>query len=661
MIKKVFGNNFGNDAQKIMSFLYQIILVINSYPFRQIHLAMKQLLLFFLVFLSFQTYSQIVILEGCTSSEYNVNGPYYLSGTDAGGRNIYEANYSVSSSCMGYCNPQYIQYNYNQWVIRAGILSLASNEATSTPDPPTTGWVKASYSPCAAAPTIRYPGTVSSTNCTGCFWNDPATWEGGVVPSATDHVLINGNVLLDTDASCLNLTISPGKLLDDTGDRSLNVRGKFVNNGFLDVAAFTLGGYSIPQTLDGTKLNTRSLTIDNKAGVTLAGNLSVLAPAISSANNVHLVSGFIDIGNFDLTCNGVDIVGFYSLKIYQRIVTSGTGSVKYVLPGGAINKEFIIGKALLGQYGFASENFTPVTITGTANSSSAAPVTISVRVASRNTEHPDPENAQSLDAEWYITSDHISLEQPFNLKFGWPALNPLMPVGFDVTNIYVKRWAGNDWENKTGSKYYETYQPAGYGITVENVSQFSAWGVFDSETTLPVTLVDFAVINENKSAFLTWKTSGEENSRNFEIQYSTDSKAWSTIGDVKAAGESRDMQHYTYTHSFPAEGLNYYRLKMIDQDGTFAFSRVQALRMYSGGNAFLYPNPVSEHIQLRNVNFGEISTAEVVNDAGKVVSRIDNQFEKGISVKNIPSGHYILRIYTRDGLKFLDRFVIGSH
>ncbi|MCF2489217.1 T9SS type A sorting domain-containing protein [Dyadobacter sp. CY347] len=620
---------------------------------------MKQLLLLYFVFLSFQTYSQIVILEGCTSSEYNVNGPYYLSGTDAGGRNIYEANYSVSSSCMGYCNPQFIQYNYNQWVIRAGILSLASNDASSSPDPPTTGWVKASYSPCAAAPSLRYPGTVSSKNCEGCSWNDPATWEGGVVPAATDHVVINGNVLLDTDASCLNLTIGSGKSLDDTGDRSFQVKGKFMNEGLLEVAAFTLGGYNIQQTLDGTKLNTRSLTIDNKAGVTLTGNLSVLASPVSSANNVHLVSGFIDIGNFDLTCNGVDIIGFYSRTVYQRIVTTGTGSLKYVVPGGAINKEFLIGKALLGQNGFASENFTPVTITGTANSSSSAPVTIAVRVASRNPAHPDPENTQSLDAEWNITSDHVSLEQPFSLKFGWPALNPLMPVGFDLTNIYVKRWGGTDWENKAGPKYSETFPTVGYGITVENVTQFSAWGVFDSETTLPVNLVDFAVSNEAKSVLLTWKTSGEENSRNFEIQHSTDSKAWSAIGDVKAAGESQEVQHYTYTHSFPAEGLNYYRLKMIDRDESFAFSRVLSVRMNAGENAFLYPNPVSDHIQFRNVNFQEISKAEVVNDAGKVVSRIDSQFEKGISVKNIPSGHYIFRIYSRDGLKFLDRFVIG--
>ena len=79
------------------------------------------------------------------------------------------------------------------------------------------------------------------------------------------------------------------------------------------------------------------------------------------------------------------------------------------------------------------------------------------------------------------------------------------------------------------------------------------------------------------------------NASHYELQRSTDGNQYSTIATVAARGSN---SRYAYTDASPAEGDNYYRLKLVDMDGTFTYSTVAIVQLSCGqAQLLVYPNP----------------------------------------------------------------------
>ncbi|MCZ4501189.1 MAG: Por secretion system C-terminal sorting protein, partial [Marmoricola sp.] len=117
---------------------------------------------------------------------------------------------------------------------------------------------------------------------------------------------------------------------------------------------------------------------------------------------------------------------------------------------------------------------------------------------------------------------------------------------------------------------------------------------FCIDSPLPVTLVSFSVEEEAGTAQLKWATAEETNADRFDIQRSVNTKNWSTIGEKAAAGESKALLNYSFSDVAPLNGINYYRLKMIDKDDTFAYSSIKSAKFEIMTKLLaLYPNPVS--------------------------------------------------------------------
>lgn len=122
-----------------------------------------------------------------------------------------------------------------------------------------------------------------------------------------------------------------------------------------------------------------------------------------------------------------------------------------------------------------------------------------------------------------------------------------------------------------------------YTIYVDNPNQSGdpvgvIWdlqgGADVSCTVLPVELLGFNVENMGSSNELNWRTATEEHSDIFELQRSFDAQEFTTISILDAAGNSQSIIEYSYVDHSPQQGVNYYRLKQVDQDGTFAYSDV---------------------------------------------------------------------------------------
>lgn len=112
---------------------------------------------------------------------------------------------------------------------------------------------------------------------------------------------------------------------------------------------------------------------------------------------------------------------------------------------------------------------------------------------------------------------------------------------------------------------------------------------------LPVQLLSFNAIADQAAqrALLNWQVAAEYKVVSYVVERSTDARLFKALGSLAATGK-RD---YTFTDATPVQGVNYYRLKMKDADGTYAYSEVKPLLFRNAGEAYvIYPNPVNKEL-----------------------------------------------------------------
>lgn len=167
---------------------------------------------------------------------------------------------------------------------------------------------------------------------------------------------------------------------------------------------------------------------------------------------------------------------------------------------------------------------------------------------------------------------------------------------------------------------------------------------------LPVTLVSFSAKKEGAVANLSWSTSAEVNSDYFELQHSRDAKSWLLLSKFGAGSKSSSLKSYGYMQSNPAIGTNYYRLKMVDKDLSFAYSRIQELVFTKDMNLVLYPNPVIDKVRIQADDWSEISGLALLNSQG--VSFFESKgktLSHEIDMKRFSAGIYLLQLTKTNG------------
>lgn len=182
---------------------------------------------------------------------------------------------------------------------------------------------------------------------------------------------------------------------------------------------------------------------------------------------------------------------------------------------------------------------------------------------------------------------------------------------------------------------------------------------YDSDP-LPVKLISFsAKTGTEDNVTLRWSTSEEVDALQFEIQHSTDSRKWETLGTENAANAS--YSNYQFRHHNPVDGVNYYRLKNIDIDGSFEFSHIVSVRVnreISGGK--IYPNPAPANTDLYFDLPGiEIAEVGIYDLSGRWVnSQKLSQTANTIRTNNLNEGLYILKITDTNGKSIRKTLVI---
>lgn len=197
----------------------------------------------------------------------------------------------------------------------------------------------------------------------------------------------------------------------------------------------------------------------------------------------------------------------------------------------------------------------------------------------------------------------------------------------------------------------------------QNTSEFSN-NIILTEDPMPVVLVSFTARASEGVTLLNWATSAEINSARFEVQHSTDAAAFQAIGLVTASGESSGIRRYHFSHPAPLAGINYYRLKMIDRDGTFAYSAVVSVRVSGGFELLAYPNPATSQLKLKREGTLRIRSAKLVSALGVVLAMADStestSTELSLPVGDVPAGFYVISVVYENGVQESKKIVIGK-
>ncbi len=161
---------------------------------------------------------------------------------------------------------------------------------------------------------------------------------------------------------------------------------------------------------------------------------------------------------------------------------------------------------------------------------------------------------------------------------------------------------------------------------------------------LPVELKSFTTVMQGKSVLLHWQTASESNNQGFEVMHSKDGIKWEMLGFVSGHGTSLETYHYSYLHSNPAIRNNYYRLRQIDHDGSFEFSKVVSIFIADSDKLLrIFPTITEGMINIENPS-NEPMQISVFNSAGQLVlAANDANF---LDISSLDEGLYFVRLRT---------------
>ncbi len=119
---------------------------------------------------------------------------------------------------------------------------------------------------------------------------------------------------------------------------------------------------------------------------------------------------------------------------------------------------------------------------------------------------------------------------------------------------------------------------------------------------LPIELLSFDAVKNDKKVDITWATSSEKDNAYFTVEKSKDAISFEPLTHVNAAGNTNSIAYYAEADQNPYNGLSYYRLKQTEKTGTYTYSNPVAVNYtYDDEGITIFPNPSEGDITL-NIN-----------------------------------------------------------
>jgi len=191
-------------------------------------------------------------------------------------------------------------------------------------------------------------------------------------------------------------------------------------------------------------------------------------------------------------------------------------------------------------------------------------------------------------------------------------------------------------------------------LTYNFTTGFSGFGAGIPSVALPIGLLDFEGRLQQQNVALQWTTVSEEGAKSFGIERSYDGVRFENIGYVAAIGTSHSPHRYVFTDTSIARDKNFYRLREIDLDDKFTYSKVIQVNGAPQRNPFtVSPSPFTtgldilfartpvENINIRLLDMtGRTLLRRYNSPSGQPLLHID------LSGLSLPAGVYLLEVRT---------------
>lgn len=163
---------------------------------------------------------------------------------------------------------------------------------------------------------------------------------------------------------------------------------------------------------------------------------------------------------------------------------------------------------------------------------------------------------------------------------------------------------------------------------------------------LPVTLLDFQATKYGTGVTLNWSATQESGFSHYEIERSTNGSQFNQIARI--SGTNRHSYNMA-DNQLPSAKTVYYRLKMVDIDGQFKYSKIVPVKLFNASGALLFPNPAQDQLGIKlQQSISRNSAVQVLDATGRIVLRQTIQATSTNSVeldiRHLAPGRYLIQI-----------------
>jgi photosystem II stability/assembly factor-like uncharacterized protein len=224
-----------------------------------------------------------------------------------------------------------------------------------------------------------------------------------------------------------------------------------------------------------------------------------------------------------------------------------------------------------------------------------------------------------------------------------------------IGGVYLSEDEGLTW-NLVFDKVAESFAQDSAGFIYAGTTD----GIYRiHESALPVELVSFNTSVNGNIVLLNWTTASEINNKGFEIQRLDDSmpgSEWSKVGFVEGKGTTTKTHNYSFIDKYLESGLYKYRLKQVDYNGAFEYSKMLTIEIIQLTDFRLYqnyPNPFNNNTVIKysirkngpvSLNMYNLLGEHLVTLVNEVQNSGKYQIEFDATKYDLNSGIYLLKL-----------------
>jgi len=375
------------------------------------------------------------------------------------------------------------------------------------------------------------------------------------------------------------------------------------------------------------------LIANDQNGNTLADSTSFIVSPAGTLDSIAVNPGSIRLDSADRSVQ-LSVQGYFldsGVLVYNDL-SAGSAGTTYTLKNGGI-----VTVSSNGLVNAVKPGMDTLTVTNGSKSD-----TLTISVDSNYTLATMQGNA----INFATIGDKLSNDGPFGLDATTTSGGN---VGFQLISGPVTVQNGIVTIRGAGSATIAAFATGDTYFTAPD-TVFQTFNI--TQVNLPLTLLDFTgSLAANGSVTLNWQTTNEVNAGYFVVEHSSNATDFSPIMTVTAKGGSVAVDNYSASDANPWAGMNYYRLRMVDLDGTATYSRVISVEVSGPRSGLsLYPNPVRDLLTLTagGVYAGKATKVQVMDVTGRVIRTFERYWGGGVTitldVSGLPAGVYYLRL-----------------